>query len=333
MNLHAKLPAVVQILKGCATLVPGVNAMAQRTRSMRVPAELHQARYYYEIWLRHLMKAAENGLPSNPRVVTELGPGMSLGAGLAALLSGTERYYAADTVRHASVQGNLALFDELVDLFRRRADLRGGDSSNTEPKGGAYHYPLASYSFPHHILNTERLDHALDPTRIADLRRSVVLAGSHDSDSSSIRYLVPWQSSEALETASVDMVFSHAVLEHVDDLHHAYEEMHRWLKVGGFMSHQIDYRCHDMAAHWNGHWIYSDLTWRLMRGRRPYLINRVQHSRHVDLIRQSGFEIVSEQKAIFRSEIEPRHFAPRFRGDAADCTTAGTFIQALKPAS
>ena len=46
------------------------------------------ARYCYGVWLRHMKMAREAGLDTNPRVVAELGPGDSLGIGLAALLAG-----------------------------------------------------------------------------------------------------------------------------------------------------------------------------------------------------------------------------------------------------
>lgn len=32
------------------------------------------------------------------------------------------------------------------------------------------------------------------------------------------------------------MIFSQAVLEHVDDLEHTYKTLYRWLKKGGIMS-------------------------------------------------------------------------------------------------
>jgi hypothetical protein len=44
-------------------------------------------------------------------------------------------------------------------------------------------------------------------------------------------------------------------------------------------------RSHEMTKHWNGHWAISNLTWTLMCGRRPYLLNRVQHSGHINLIK------------------------------------------------
>ena len=60
-----------------------------------------------------------------PGVVAELGPGNSLGIGLSTLLSGADRYHAFDVVPHAQVNHNLAVLDELIALFKARADIPG----------------------------------------------------------------------------------------------------------------------------------------------------------------------------------------------------------------
>jgi hypothetical protein len=80
------------------------------------------------------------------------------------------------------------------------------------------------------------------------------------------------------------MTYSQAVLEHVDELASTYQELYRWLKPGGFMSHEIDFRCHRTARKWNGHWAYSDSAWKLIRGVWPYLLSRQPHSTHIELL-------------------------------------------------
>jgi hypothetical protein len=61
-----------------------------------------------------------------PESVAEFGPGDSLGVGLAALLSGSNRYSALDVHRDGSTERTLRIFDELVALFR-------GTRSKTQP--------------------------------------------------------------------------------------------------------------------------------------------------------------------------------------------------------
>jgi hypothetical protein len=56
------------------------------------------ARYCYAAWLRHLASFSDVAPELRPRVAAEMGPGDSLGLGIAALLSGVERYAALDVL-------------------------------------------------------------------------------------------------------------------------------------------------------------------------------------------------------------------------------------------
>jgi hypothetical protein len=127
------------------------------------------------------------------------------------------------------------------------------------------------------------------------------------------------------------MIYSQAVLEHVDKLDYTYEILCRWLKPGGFMSHQIDFKCHQTAKEWNGHWSYSDFMWKLIRGRRPYLLNRQPLSIHLTLLEKLNFKVVCDIKIKDTSGINRERLAPRFKNMSnEDLTTSGAFIQAIK---
>src|SRR5262245_17377795 len=78
------------------------------------------ARYCYAVFMRHLVKvhAASGRAPLGN--VAELGPGGSLGTGLAAMIAGAQRYFAVDVGRDSEREGNLRAFDGLVELFRNR---------------------------------------------------------------------------------------------------------------------------------------------------------------------------------------------------------------------
>ena len=54
-----------------------------------------RARYCYAVWLRHLVALAEAGVPFQPEVVLELGPGDTVGVGIMALLTGAKEYAGA----------------------------------------------------------------------------------------------------------------------------------------------------------------------------------------------------------------------------------------------
>ncbi len=169
------------------------------------------------------------------------------------------------------------------------------------------------------------------PEEIEKIREALLSPGNPQKSDIGIYYIVPWEYADVIEENSVDMIISQAVLEHVDELDRAYSLMNRWLKKGGLMSHTIDFRSHGFAKEWNGHWAYSNLTWKLITGGRPYSINRKPHSTHVDLIKANGFEIVCDIARRDHSGIRRSDLNPSFSHlSDEDLTTIGTFIQAVK---
>src|SRR5436305_1646470 len=106
---------VTPIIEGAATYIPGLYKIRkERTGGTDTAA------YCYGVWLKHLTLLWANGMHTIPDTVAELGPGDSLGTGLAALLSGANHYYALDVVYYANTPRNLMIFDQLVNLFQRR---------------------------------------------------------------------------------------------------------------------------------------------------------------------------------------------------------------------
>lgn len=308
--------ALRPLLEGAATFVPGMMRLARRRTG-----GTDSARYCYSVWLRHLALAARGGLGEFPRCVAELGPGDSIGIGLAALVSGVERYLGLDLVKFANLERNLSVLDELVELFARRSPIPDQEEfPEIRPR-------LDRYGFPADVLPEGRLAQALRSDRLDAIRRSLREPGAPGS---LIEYHAPWTDPDVATEASVDMILSQAVLEHVDGLDAAYGAMRRWLRPGGLVSHQIDFRSHGMATEWNGHWAYSDLAWRIVRGARPYLLNRQPRSTHVRLLEAHGFRIVYQQKATRDSGIARRRLARRFRDmSEEDLTTSGWFVQAV----
>jgi hypothetical protein len=272
--------------------------------------------------MRHLVLALRHGLPAIPRTVAELGPGESLGMGLAALISGAERYYAFDIVKLINAQKNLKIFDELVTLFKKKEKI---PDDREFPRVKPF---LESYAFPEEIFTDEILQHLLEEKRIEFLRNSILQV---DSAHSAIQYIVPWHSNKLIQPDSVDMIFSQAVLEHVDDLEETYKAMFSWLKQGGVTTHQIDFKCHGLADEWNGHWKFSDLTWKLVRGRRPYLINRKPYSSHRLLLEQTGFKLMHKQQAKSESTVGVKNLSSDFQLlTEDDVVTSGAYIVAIK---
>lgn len=307
-----------QIIHGIASYVPGLKKYQAKGTGGS-----NSARYCYSIWLRHLVMARNNGLDPYPKIVAELGPGDSLGIGLAALISGADKYFAFDVVEHANTESNIKIFDELVTLFRNRENIPREDE-----------FPMAkpllkSYDFPSNILNENILEQGLKESRIKRIRGSISNLRGKDS---LIEYKVPWDNESILKKESVDMIYSQAVLEHISDLRNLYKTTYLWLKPTGYVSHQIDFKCHDTADEWNGHWTYSDFMWKLISGKRAYLTtNRQPHSTHIKILLDEGYKIVCDIKNKSESKLTLDDLAPKFRSiPKDDLTTSGVFIQAVK---
>lgn len=306
------------LLKGLGTFVPFFSGFANRTTGGTL-----SSRYCYSVWMRHLRLVAAAGPFRMPHCVAELGPGDSLGIGLSALLSGINCYFALDRKDHASLKNNLAILDELVELFRQKEPIPDDvEFPGVFPK-------LDSYDFPGDILNDGWLTHCLTPERLVSIRRG--LEGSAAPDEVvTLRYFAPWDDSAAILPESVDWIFSQAVLEHVDFPAEAYLSLWKWLRPGGLMSHAIDYGSHGLSGDWDGHRTAGDFIWHLVRGRRPYLINRYLHSAQVEMLSASGFRLLSETRLAAPS-LPRAQLARGFRElSDEDLTTRGVFIVAEK---
>ena len=312
------------IALGIATYIPGLAQLLARKGTGGTDSAI----YCYEVWLKHLVLLWAGGMHAIPATLAELGPGDSLGVGIAAMLCGTNRYYGLDVVEHSSTGTNLAILDQLVELLRDRAP--------RSRKGWPdYDEHLDARLFPSHILTDALLERTLAKDRVERIRDALVhpeYAGKRDVD---IRYRVPWTDEHVIEQRNVDVIVSHAVLQSVIDLDATYFALHAWLKPGGLMSHQIDFTCFRTSRQWNGHWSYSEADWKLILGRRSYLINREPHSTHLRLMKKHGFEVIRDLQnydgrggGIARSQL-----AERWRQlSDDDFACSGALIQARRPA-
>jgi hypothetical protein len=234
-----------------------------------------------------------------PNVVAELGPGSSLGTGFAALIAGAQKYYALDLIDHSQVDTNVKVFDDLVALFRRKASI---------PAAGSYSliFPdLDSYDFPQFLLDpgTELFN-----KRVKAIREDIILRTGVFFE-----VAAPWTQSNLIKVHFVDWLFSHSVLEHVDDLPATYRAVTKWLKPGAYASHLIDFDCHGLAHEWNGHWAIKDGLWIAIRGKRPYLLNRDWYETHLRLAATNGLTTLLEKRNKRFDGLIREQFEPRFR--------------------
>lgn len=304
--------------KGILTWLPMLNRWRQRHASAGAS---ESPRYCYAVWLRHLTILDLCGFGINGARVGELGPGDSIGAGLAALLSGAASYVGLDIVPFSAKADLEGIFDELVQIYSRRESIPDhNEFPGVRPK-------LTSYEFPDHLV--DRTNFTAKAKAIRTELRSGVNSGQY------VNYRAPWNSPSAITAASLDLVFSQAVLEHIDALEETYQAMVTWLKPGGYASHVIDFRAHYLAPFWNGHWAYSysEWEWQLVRGRREFLLNREPLSTHLTYAEKAGFEVLlsardyENTRDYDRRGLNPSALAKRFQmSDSEDLRTRGAML-------
>jgi SAM-dependent methyltransferase len=278
------------------------------------------AAYCYSVWLRHLHYLIHNGLISSTdqlKTVAEIGPGDSLGIGLSALLTGSEKYFAFDVIEHANKKGNIGVANELCELFIRSAEIPHDEKfKNVFPA-------LPNYTFPKEIVrfNEQYYD---------DRRSKITLALRNGECDLKIKYIVPWDKKKNVDIDNVDLIFSQAVMEHVADIEFAYQAMYKWLRKGGIISHQIDFEKHEMAKEWNGHWYIGAEMWNILAHGRKYPMNRLPLSAHLNAMKNAGFTIKFvlpvEKENTF--QIHPK--VPNVAFTDSDLITSGALVQAIK---
>jgi hypothetical protein len=287
----------------------GVKSLFPFFGSYSMAARPVDVRYGYGVWLRHISGLAAAGVRGPFRRVAELGPGNSATIGACALHSGASAYIGLDVLPHLAVENLRTTFDETAALF---------SSSTPIPAGGEYStvYPeVPSVAFPELALATFRGEGTVpvDPTL---LQSNLAVLENGGRGGEVIQWICPWNA-ESLPAGSIDLVFSQAVLQEIPvnapeaDLASVFKATARFLRAGGIASHQIDLGFYGDGP-WNIHWTWSELEWRLVRGRRENFVNREPVSTYLTLARNAGFEIVSAN-IVHDPGVSVHKLAPRYR--------------------
>lgn len=284
----------IRIIKGLVTFVPGLYSFLRKIS----PGGTGCAKFCYQVWFNHLERLWQAGCRNIPETVAEIGPGTSIGAGLCALLSSSNHYYAVDKAQWASTEQNLEILEQLVGLFKTRAPVPTGKPPFTDYTEGR--------PFPKAILTDEILEASLAEERIEAIRAAI--KGAEAGDTVTINYVAPWNDERVIPKESVDLLFSHSVMEHVEDPEELIRIFSVWMKPGALTSQSIDMSAHQFANKWNGHWSYSRCEWFLIKGKRAYAINRLPYTWYLKAFEKAGFEIIGRKlnqrpDGISRSEL------------------------------
>jgi SAM-dependent methyltransferase len=307
---------VPHLVKGALTYVPTVN----RWRARRgATGGSDSARYCYAVWLRHLVTVSRYGFRVEGATICELGPGDSIGTGLAALLAGARRYIALDAVPYSAKADLPQMVAELARMYDAQEPIP------THEEFPAVRPRLSVYEFPARFISTDSLRERIDAVTAAT-------ASGLATASDLIVYHAPWRSVHELPAGSLDLVFSQAALQYVDALEDAYQSMFTWLKPGGYGSHATGLGANDLSPFWNGHWAYSDREWQVVRGRREYLLNREPLSTHLRLAAAVGFDILHVEPQYDYGGLPQGELAEPFRHfDSTDLAVRGAMMILRKP--
>lgn len=287
----------------------------------------NSVKYCYDVWLKHLSFLHQAGMEFIPKTLAEIGPGDSLGAGLSAMLCGTDTYYGLDVLPYANPARNIKVLECLADFFRKRKGRFVRGWPDTDPY-------LDHRLFPSHILKDSLLEDSLRNERVADIRSALQKADGTNFGGISVHYIIGNACSCFSPPASVDCILAHAVMEHVAVLDQAYRAFFGQLRPGGWMSLQIDFQSHDITGKWNGHWTYSDHDWATLQDKETLFLNRQPCSRHIELIERSGFTIECLLKEYRDDGVERPDLVERWQSlSDDDLRCFGSFIQARKPKS
>lgn len=281
----------------------------------------NSAEYCYGVWLRHIIQLKKSGIItdfSNIKRIAEFGPGDSLGIGIAGIYSGAIEYFALDVIEHADIQRNKKVSDDIFRLFLQKAPVPNGEEyTNVNPLLTDYGYPAGLFS--------------MTDDDLMQVKAKIDLSLEKRSQEIRIEYLVPWDKVSGGVSGSMDLIFSQAVMEHVDDISDAYQAMYRWLRPGGIISHQIDFKAHETSKFWSGHWYISDRKWRILMHGRKYIINRTMLSDHLESVKSVGFQIKNVVPVIKENPLYlKRKLNYKREVSDIDLTTSSCLIQAVK---
>lgn len=255
--------------KGLITFVPGAeNILDKRKKKSRHSSS--NAEFVYSLWLSVLVFFKEHSIKPNLGTIAEIGNGGSLGVGFCAILTGSQHYFDFEFYDNINISEQLCLLDQVAQLFQNKAPIKKYDNLNITIK---------SYDFPADLVLPDREQILLIEQLRIDIKSAFV-------NSKMISIIDGWQSAPNLD---LDFIFSRAVMEHVKDPSVVYASIYNHLKEGSYMFHDIELHSHGISKQIDGHLRIKPFWWRLIVGKRPFLLNRWSFMDHLNEVKKQGF--------------------------------------------
>lgn len=271
---------LIPIIKGILTYLPGYDILKKNKVSLHSGS---QARFCYSFWLRHYVYISQYTNPFSLKYIGELGSGGSLGIGICALLTGAKQYTALEIENNFNLKLNLNLLDEIYDLFIAKTSIPDHDEF---PQ---INLILNDYSYPKNLLVNTNFNRNF----YHKIRDDLCLYQYEDRDESYIRYIYDWESKTKNFKNYFDYIFSRAVMEHVEGIEFIYNQLSSFLKLNGFMFHDIEFHSHGLTYHWNDYYKISQTLWKLIHGNRKYFINRFKPSFHYKCLINNELDVIN----------------------------------------
>ena len=280
MNVKYTVKRAIRSLVGDARSVSILNRFRKEKNETGGSSDGH---YSYSVFCRHKVKLKEKIGLSNFHTVCEFGPGDALTIGLLHLSTGSKRLLAFDGYPYFDRKKTVTSYKEAVKLLMNQTDIPNCCFPSVFPK-------LDDYRFPRHIDGMMVVSELNPDLILNEINQNI-------DQSNILCYFAPYEMSGSIFNGTVDLITSQAVMEHVKDIGAHYKFQYQLLSNGGVALHQIDLKSHGTSLLWNGHWSYSEEEYqKVMKTYTFRWINRLSLERHIELMKDAGFEIIDVER-------------------------------------
>lgn len=260
------------IVKGMLTFLPGIKFLLDKKTTFH---SSYNSKFCYSFWLQLFVALRKEEYTKKLEKVGEIGNGGSLGMGICALLTGSKEYYSFEINKSFDKKKNLKLLDELAELFEEKSKI----PSEFEK----LNIHSDTYDFPKDLIKNDNFNQNI----IEEIRSEI---NSDFINSKRIKIIQDWESHASL---NLDLVFSRAVLEHVNAPIRVYHAVYSHLNNNAIMAHDIELHSHGITQKLDGHYRIPNYLWKIIFGNRSYFLNRWNCKHHIACIEKTGFEICS----------------------------------------